>query len=94
MVDDYLKYYRVGKTWWAALSGGIRGRQESNWRICLDENQFSREPQERLLWLPHNRIIASDERLMFFFLGLMSTMKNKLGKLEEGRGAWNSKLNF
>ena len=38
-----------------------------------DENQFC-PTQERLLWLPHNRIIASDEHLMFLFLDVMLSL--------------------
>ena len=42
--------------------GRIRLGQESNWRICLDENQFRpTRPQERLLWLPDNRITDYDD---------------------------------
>ena len=42
--------------------GRIRLGQESNWRICLDENQFrSTRPRERLLWLPDNRITDYDD---------------------------------
>ena len=42
--------------------GRIRRGQESNWRICLDENQFrSTRPRERLLWLPDNRITDYDD---------------------------------